>query len=297
MLGRSRSCLGVVLASVLLAVLPACQSVKPQTDPSTVAAVAEKKTELQQVADKPVTHGIVRGYSEFVMDLSSGRELASYQADELRYPASLTKMMTLYLLFEDIAAGRTSLSSDFTVSANAARQPPSKIGLREGETITAREAAEALAVKSANDVAIVIAENLAGSEAEFARRMTAKARSLGLKRTLYYNASGLPDTRQVTTARDMAVLGRSLKLRFPQYASMFRAKSFKFRGRSFKTTNNLLGKVFGVDGLKTGYTRASGYNLVSTARRGGKRRLVVVMGGQSEAARDKQVTQLLDASF
>ncbi|MEP3665745.1 MAG: D-alanyl-D-alanine carboxypeptidase family protein, partial [Roseibium sp.] len=208
-----------------------------------------------------------------------------------------TKMMTLYLLIEEVASGRYSLSTPLNVSAKAARQPPAKLGLKAGSTITVEQAARALAVKSANDVAIVIAENISGSESAFASKMTSKARALGLSRTRFVNASGLPDPAQVTTARDMASLGRALKNRFPQYGSYFRATSFSFNGRSYRATNNLLGKVAGVDGLKTGYISMAGYNLVATARRGNAQRMVVVMGGKSEGARDRQVTKLLEQSF
>jgi len=206
-------------------------------------------------------------------------------------------MMTLYLLSEAVSEGRYSLSSPLTVSANAAGQAPAKIGLSAGSSITVEQAARALAVKSANDVSVAVAENLAGSEAAFAREMTAKARALGLSRTRFVNASGLPDPAQVTTARDMAKLGIALKQRFPQYGSYYTARSFTYNGRTFRATNNLLGKVAGVDGLKTGYVRMSGYNLVATARRGGKQLIVVVMGGKSEQARDTEVARLIEAHF
>lgn len=285
---------GVIFAAVLLA---GCQTATNdrQVSPEQVAPTTPASLTIQ--IDRPTNTNINRGYSDFVMDLASGRELASYHADDLRYPASLTKMMTLYLLFEDIQAGKISLSSEFTVSANAASRPPARLGLKAGETITARDAAQALAIKSANDVAVVVAENLSGSEAAFARRMNAKARALGLSKTHYVNASGLFDPRHVTTARDMAKLGRALKFGFPQYGSYYRAREFVYKGKHYKATNNLIGKVAGVDGLKTGYVSASGYQLVATARRGGKQRLVVVMGGSSEGARDRQVTELLEQSF
>ncbi|WP_417686091.1 D-alanyl-D-alanine carboxypeptidase family protein [Roseibium sp.] len=284
----------LTLAGMLLA---SCQTA-PQPSPQTAAAVpAAQPSAVAAVSYAPASTAVARGYSELVMDMASGAELSSVNADAPRYPASLTKMMTLYLLFEEVEAGRVSLSTPLTVSAKAAGQPPAKIGLKAGSTITVDEAIRALAVKSANDVAITVAENLAGSESAFASRMTAKARALGLSRTRFVNASGLPDPAQVTTARDMARLGRALKTRFPQYASNFRARSFEHGGRSFRATNNLLGKVAGVDGLKTGYISLSGYNLVATARRGGQQRLVVVMGGKSEASRDAKVTQLIEASF
>ncbi len=283
----------VMVAGLLLA---SCQTASGPVSTAAVTPQASAPQTASLVSYAPST-AVPRGHSVLVLDAASGRELHAVNADEARFPASLTKMMTLYLLFEEVSAGRKSLSSPLSVSANAARQPPAKIGLKAGTTISVEQAARALAVKSANDVAVAVAENISGSEAAFARKMTSKARLLGLRKTRFVNASGLPDTAQVTTARDMAKLGRALKSRFPQYASYFRARSFTYNGRSFRATNNLLGKVQGVDGLKTGYIGLSGYNLVATAQRGGKKRLVVVMGGKSESSRDREVTQLLESHF
>jgi D-alanyl-D-alanine carboxypeptidase len=280
---------------VLAGFLAACQTAQgPGPAPATSTAPAVEAAPLPAVAYAPET-AVERGFSALVLNASTGEELYAVDADAPRYPASLSKMMTLYLLFEAVSEGRYSLSTPLSVSAKAASEPPAKIGLKAGSTITVEEAARALAVKSANDVAIVVAENLAGSEAAFARQMTSQARALGLSRTRFVNATGLPDPGQVSSARDMAVLGLALKRRFPQYASYYRAKSFSYNGRTFRATNNLVGKVAGVDGLKTGYIRMSGYNLVATANRGGKRLIVVVMGGASEAARDKEVTRLIEA--
>jgi D-alanyl-D-alanine carboxypeptidase len=282
---------------LLLAVaLAACQTAQgPATSSASASATpAVQSASLPVISYAPAT-AVERGFSALVLNAATGEELYAVDADAPRYPASLSKMMTLYLLFEAVSEGRYSLSSPLTVSAKAAAEPPAKIGLKAGSTITVEQAARALAVKSANDVALAIAENLAGSEAAFARQMTAQARALGLSRTRFVNATGLPDPSQVTSARDMAKLGLALKRRFPQYGSYYRAKSFSYNGRSFRATNNLVGKVAGVDGLKTGYIRMSGYNLVATANRGGKRLVVVVMGGQSEAARDREVTRLIEA--
>jgi D-alanyl-D-alanine carboxypeptidase len=285
---------GAVFLALLLA---ACQtSQAPSPSASSAAPVANapvQSTSLPVVGYAPAT-AEERGFSALVLDASTGQQLYAVDADAARFPASLTKMMTLYLLFEAVAEGRYSLSSALTVSENAASQPPAKIGLKAGTTITVQQAARALSVRSANDVGVAVAENLAGSETAFARQMTQQARALGLSRTRFENATGLPDPGQVTTARDMAKLGLALKRRFPQYASYYRAKSFTYNGRTFKATNNLLGKVPGVDGLKTGYIRMSGYNLVATARRGGKQVIVVVIGGKSESARDKEVTRLIE---
>lgn len=285
---------GAVFLALLLA---ACQTAQaPSPSASSAAPVANapvQSTSLPVVGYAPAT-AEERGFSALVLDASTGQQLYAVDADAARFPASLTKMMTLYLLFEAVAEGRYSLSSPLTVSENAASQPPAKIGLKAGTTITVQQAARALSVRSANDVGVAVAENLAGSETAFARQMTQQARALGLSRTRFENATGLPDPGQVTTARDMAKLGLALKRRFPQYASYYRAKSFTYNGRTFKATNNLLGKVSGVDGLKTGYIRMSGYNLVATARRGGKQVIVVVIGGKSESARDKEVTRLIE---
>ena len=284
-----------LISIFLLGFLAACQTAQgPGPAPATSTAPAVEAAPLPAVAYAPET-AVERGFSALVLNASTGEELYAVDADAPRYPASLSKMMTLYLLFEAVSEGRYSLSTPLSVSAKAASEPPAKIGLKAGSTITVEEAARALAVKSANDVAIVVAENRAGSEAAFARQMSSQARALGLSRTRFVNATGLPDPGQVSSARDMAVLGLALKRRFPQYASYYRAKSFSYNGRTFRATNNLVGKVAGVDGLKTGYIRMSGYNLVATANRGGKRLIVVVMGGASEAARDKEVTRLIEA--
>lgn len=286
--------LGAVFLALLLAACQTAQAPTPSASSGTPAASATVQTaSLPAVGFAPAT-AEERGFSALVLDASTGEQLYAVDADAARFPASLTKMMTLYLLFEAVVEGRYSLSSPLTVSQNAASQPPAKIGLKAGTTITVQQAARALSVRSANDVGVAVAENLAGSEAAFARQMTQQARALGLSRTRFENATGLPDPGQVTTARDMAKLGLALKRRFPQYASYYRAKSFTYDGRTFKATNNLLGNVAGVDGLKTGYIRMSGYNLVATARRGGKQLIVVVMGGKSESARDKEVTRLIE---
>ncbi|WP_305983665.1 D-alanyl-D-alanine carboxypeptidase family protein [Roseibium sp. MMSF_3544] len=297
---RSSAVLKKISALLLAVFLAACQTTQPA--PPSPAAASSATTAPVQNASLPVigyapATAEERGFSALVLDASTGQELYAVNADAARFPASLTKMMTLYLLFEAVADGRYSLSSPLTVSVNAASQPPAKLGLKEGSTITVRQAAQALSVRSANDVGVAVAENLAGSEEAFARQMTQQARALGLSRTRFVNATGLPDPAQVTTARDMAKLGLALKRRFPQYASYYRAKSFNYNGRTFKATNNLLGKVPGVDGLKTGYIRMSGYNLVATARRGGKQLIVVVIGGKSETARDTEVARLIEAHF
>ena len=201
--------------------------------------------------------------------------------------------MTLYMLFERLESGKLSLDSQLRVSEHAADQSPTKLGLREGSTISVEDAIKGLVTRSANDAAVVVAENLAGSEEEFARQMTRKARALGMSNTTYRNASGLPDSAQVTTARDQATLGRAIQERFPRYYRYFSTRSFTFRGQRIGNHNRLLGKVEGVDGIKTGYIRASGFNLVTSVKRDGRHVVAVVLGGTSAGARDSRMRQLL----
>ncbi|MEO1310490.1 MAG: D-alanyl-D-alanine carboxypeptidase family protein [Pseudomonadota bacterium] len=236
-------------------------------------------------------------YAAFVIHAHSGDILFSRHADRTRYPASLTKLMTLYLLFEKIEAGEYSLSTPLKISSNAAAEPPSKLGLKPGDTITVEEAINALVIRSANDVAVVVAENLAGSETTFARRMTAKARSLGMRRTTFRNASGLPNRRQVTTARELALLAQRVTQDFPEFADYFARTSFQYRGRTYRTHNNVLVQYAGATGLKTGYTRMSGYNLATTAERDGVPLIGVVLGGRSGRTRDAHMRLILDRAF
>jgi D-alanyl-D-alanine carboxypeptidase len=224
-----------------------------------------------------------------VVDGKTGRILFAENEDETRYPASITKVMTLYLLFEQLERGRYRIDSPLQVSAWAARQAPSKLGLRAGQTIEVEDAIKALVTKSANDVAVTVAENIAGSEEAFAEMMTRKARQLGMTRTIYRNASGLPDARQVTTARDLIILGRAIQDRFPRYYAYFGAYSFVYRGAVHRNHNKLLGRVEGVDGIKTGYTRMSGFNLLTSAKRNDGRHLIAVaLGGRSRRRRDRR---------
>lgn len=233
-------------------------------------------------------------YSAIVVDAGSGKVLYDVDAGAQRYPASLTKMMTLYMLFEAIGSGRVGTTDQIPVSAYAASRPPSKLGLRAGEAVDVDTAIRALATKSANDVAVAVAEYLGGSEQQFAAQMTAKARILGLRGTVFVNASGLPDDMQRTTARDVAMLGLTLRKRYPQYAPYFAAQSFTFRGRTVKGHNDLIGRVAGVDGMKTGYIRASGFNICTSVTRGGRRLIVVVMGGDSARQRNDHVEDLIE---
>ncbi len=233
-------------------------------------------------------------YAGIVVDVKTGRTLYQDNADSQRYPASLTKMMTLFLLFEDLEAGKVRLTTRITFSANAAAEPPSKLGIRAGATLTVRDAIYALVTRSANDVATALGEHLAGSESRFAARMTETARSIGMSRTTFRNAHGLPSSGQVTTARDMATLGRALIDRFPTYFEYFSTPSFRYNGVTIRNHNNLLGRVAGVNGIKTGYTRASGYNLVTSVNRNGRQIVAVVLGGRSGSSRDAHMVDLIN---
>ncbi len=233
-------------------------------------------------------------YADIVVDANSGRVLRSKNADAIRHPASLTKIMTLYLLFERIEAGRVTLKTSFPVSEHASVQAPSKLGLKPGQSVVVEDAIKALVTKSANDVAVVVAEAIGGSETKFAAMMTAKARALGMSRTVYKNASGLPDAGQVTTARDQAQLGRAIQDRFPKLYQYFATRVFHHHGRALRNHNRLLGRVKGVDGIKTGYVRASGFNLVTSMHRGNRHVVAVVMGGRTGRARDAQMERLLE---
>ena len=233
-------------------------------------------------------------YAAIVVDANSGNVMHSSNADALRHPASLTKIMTLYLLFERLEAGKLKLDSPLKVSEHAAGQDPTKLGLKEGGTILVEDAIKGIITRSANDAAVVVAENIANSEGEFAEMMTRKARALGMTKTVYQNASGLPDDEQVTTARDQSILGRAIQERFPRSYKYFQIRSFTFRGQTIGNHNRLLGRVDGVDGIKTGYTRASGFNLVTSLHRDGRYVVAVVLGGTSAGSRDGRMRELLE---
>jgi D-alanyl-D-alanine carboxypeptidase len=232
-------------------------------------------------------------FSSIIVDGNSGATLSSNNPDASRHPASLTKIMTLYLLFERLDSGKMKLDTEMPVSEHAADQAPTKLGLRPGQTIRVEDAIKGLVTRSANDAAVVIAEAIAGDEDDFAKLMTRKARMLGMTKTVYRNASGLPDDDQVTTARDQSTLGRAIQDRFPRHYRYFSTVAFTFRGHSISNHNHLLGTVEGVDGIKTGYTRASGFNLVTSMRRGNRHLVGVVLGGRSGGSRDAIMRNLL----
>ena len=237
------------------------------------------------------------GYSSIVVDANTGKVLESANADTKNYPASLTKIMTLYLTFEALHNGKLTLDQKLPVSRLAAGRAPSRLGLRKGETISVHDAITALVTKSANDVATVLAEAIGGTERNFARQMTRRAHELGMRNTNFRNASGLPNRGQLSTAADMATLARAMLTRFPNEYKYFSTRTFTWKGRTYYNHNKLLGKYEGLDGIKTGYIRASGFNLVASARRNGTRLIAVMFGGKTWRKRNRQVARLLDRGF
>jgi D-alanyl-D-alanine carboxypeptidase (penicillin-binding protein 5/6) len=236
-------------------------------------------------------------YAAIVIDANSGEMLYDKRADSPRYPASVTKVMTLYLTFEALSEGRLKLTDRVPITPRAAAQAPTKLGLPVGDSVSVDEAIRAMTVKSANDIAVAMAERLGGSEARFAALMTLRGQELGMRNSRFVNASGLPDSRQISTARDLAILSRATMRDFPQYYSYFSIKGFEFRGRYIAGHNRLLTNMPGFDGLKTGYTNASGYNLAGSAVKDGRRLIAVVLGGSSTAWRDNNMEDLLTTGF
>ena len=235
-----------------------------------------------------ITGGEPKG-TAIVMDARTGEILYAERADSQRYPASVTKVMTMYLAFEALASGRLHLTDTVLVSPLAAAQPPTKLGLRAGETISVEDALHAMAVHSANDMAIAIAEKIGGTASRFSDMMTLKAQQLGMTNTRYVNPNGLPDSRQLSSAHDIAILARAVLRDYPQYYNFFSQEQFTYRGRTFVNTNHLLGKMPGVDGLKTGFTNAAGFNLAASAVRNNHRLIAVVMGSSSSPVRNASV--------
>ena len=236
-------------------------------------------------------------YAALIMDAETGRVLKAVEPDTPNYPASLTKMMTLYLVFDALQRKEWTLDKPLKVSARAARQPASRLGLPPGSSIAVKDAILALVTKSANDIATTVAEGMDKSERDFALRMTSMARKLGMKNTTFRNASGLFHRGQTTTARDMAILARALLRDFPQQYHYFATPAFTYKGQTHRNHNGLLESYDGLDGIKTGYINASGFNLVASATRGGRRLIGIVFGGQTATTRNRQMAQLLDAGF
>ncbi|TFU02900.1 D-alanyl-D-alanine carboxypeptidase [Polymorphobacter arshaanensis] len=236
-------------------------------------------------------------YAAILLDAKSGEVLYSRQADAPRYPASITKVLTLYIAFEELSKGRMQMSDKIVMSRFATTQAPSKLGLKQGATITVEDAMNVIATKSANDIAVALAEHISGSEIAFASRMTSTARRLGMKSSTFVNATGLPDDRQLTTARDIATLSRAVLRDYPQYYPIFSQESVEYKGQEIESHNHLLGVLPGVDGIKTGYTAAAGFTLAASAKRNNQRLIAVVLGGPSRLARDNNITDLIDTGF
>ncbi|MDR3408001.1 MAG: D-alanyl-D-alanine carboxypeptidase [Methylovirgula sp.] len=238
-------------------------------------------------------HGAPSRLAEIAVDTNSGRVLYAQNENDLRHPASITKVMTLYLLFKELDKGRLHLSSRLTISPHAAAQAPTKLGLRPGQTISVDDAIKAVVTKSANDIAVAIAEGIGGSEENFCAMMTREAHALGMMHTHYADASGLPNDTQITTAADLAILGRAIQERFPRYFHYFSLQEFAYRGQRIRNHNHLLGRIPGLDGIKTGYTRASGFNLLTSVHYRGRAIVAVVLGGTSAASRDRAMAALI----
>nr|WP_070960117.1 D-alanyl-D-alanine carboxypeptidase family protein [Hyphomonas sp. Mor2] len=236
-------------------------------------------------------------YASIVIDLETDQVLHARHADAPRYPASLTKAMTLYMLFDAMKSGEVKLYERLPVSRAAASQPPSSLRLRAGSTITTKDAINALITKSANDVAVVVAERLGGSEERFATLMTAKAIAMGMENTTFKNASGLPNSQQLSTARDMSVLAERLLEDHADYYGYFANTKFSWGRANYRNHNKLIGKVVGVDGIKTGYTRSSGFNLMASAKRRGRRVVAIMFGGSTARSRDQHVSDLIEAAY
>lgn len=261
-------------------------------------SVAASPAEAARKKRRHVGGGYTPPYAAMVVDVKSGRTLHAVNEDAPRIPASLTKVMTLYLLFEQLERGRFNMDSELKISSYAASQPPTKLGVRAGSTIEVEDAIKSMITLSANDVSVAVAENIAGSEDAFAEMMTRKARSLGMSSSRFYNPHGLPNSPpNITTARDLTVLARAIQERFPKYFSYFQTRSFQYGARTIRGHNRLLGRVEGVDGIKTGYTRASGFNLMTSAKSDGRQIVSVVLGGRSGASRDNIMTDLVLANL
>src|SRR5690349_20991004 len=264
---------------------------------TTTILISSESAEARRYKHRRHHHVVRESYSpqfsSIIVDGNSGAVLSSNNPDGIRRPASLTKIMTLYLLVERLDAGKMKLDTEMEVSEHASEQAPTKLGLKPGQTLKVEDAIKGLVTRSANDAAVVIAEAIAGDEDEFAKLMTRKARALGMSKTTYRNASGLPNDEQLTTARDQATLGRAIQDRYPRYYRYFATTVFNYRGQSIRNHNRLLGNVEGVDGIKTGYTHASGFNLVSSMRRGNRHLIGVVLGGRSGGSRDAIMRNLL----
>jgi D-alanyl-D-alanine carboxypeptidase len=273
----------LLVASVMVAILTGAADARQRHRPSDAGHRSARGEDYKPPA------------ASIVIDGGTGAVLQASNSNMRCHPASLTKVMTLYLLFERLDAGELHLDDLLKVSEHASEQAPSKLDLRPGQTITVEDAIKGIVTKSANDAAVAVAEGLGHSEGNFAKLMTQEARSLGMTSTTYVNASGLPDDIQVTTAKDQALLGRAIQERFPRYYKYFSIQAFVYRGETMRNHNHLLGAVEGVDGIKTGYTRASGFNLITSVHRDGRHIIAVVLGGKSSSERDAHMRKLIAA--
>ena len=236
-------------------------------------------------------------YAAIVVDAKTGEVLYGKRADAPRYPASITKVMTLYLAFEALAAGKIELDDPVVFSPRAAAQSPTKLGIRAGDSISVMQAMQGMVTRSANDAAVAMAEKLGGTEQRFATLMTLRAHELGMTNTNFTNANGLPDSRNISSARDLAILSRAVMRDYPQYYRLFSTKSFNFRGQTIGNHNHMLSEVSGIDGLKTGFTNASGFNIAISGVRDNRRLIVVVLGGPNRITRDRVAESLLNTGF
>ena len=280
----------IALTVAVLFALPAVNTAHAQQAAASKQAPTKK---AKQAKKQPAKKAPPPKQSAMIIDGNTGAVLHDDAADELRFPASLTKVMTLYMVFSEIEQGRLSFSSRITASARAAAAPPSKLDLKPGDTISVADAVKALVVRSANDVAVAVAEHIGGSEPAFARAMTQRARQIGMSSTVFHNASGLPEPRQITTARDMLTLALRIQDDFPKHYHYFSTSTFSFGDKTWRSHNTLMRSFPGMDGMKTGYIRASGFNLVSSVRTGNKHIVGVVFGGQTAAARNAHMQGLL----
>ena len=302
----ARAMFAAVVAVGLMVPLAAAPSFAQTTTKSKVKAAAStpvskaapRSKKIQTAKRKPSSKSDTSDrYAALIIDAQTGRVLHEANANELRYPASLTKAMTLYMTFEAIEQGRLRMDQRLPVSVSAASQPPTKLGLKEGDTVPVRDLIYSLITKSANDAAVVLAEGLGGDEDVFAQRMTTRAHQLGMKSTTFRNASGLPNDAQVSTASDLAILAMAMMRDFPTYYPLFSMQESSYAGRVHTNHNRMLGWYAGAEGLKTGYTNASGFNLLFVAKRDGRRLIGVVMGGRTAQSRDTHMGELMDRGF
>ncbi|MFG1426677.1 serine hydrolase [Roseixanthobacter glucoisosaccharinicivorans] len=294
----SAKLVAAALAAVMVMACASGADAKPRKQKSAQTQSHSKKAKATaDRSDENTGPGWKTGTSAIIVDGNTGKVLYEDNADALRHPASVTKVMTLYLLFEQLEAGRLKLDSEMVVSARAAAQSPSKLNVRAGSTIDVEDAIKAIVTRSANDVAVVIAETVGGTEERFADMMTRKAHALGMSRTNFENANGLPNPRQVTTARDLSILGRAIQERFPRQYKYFATRSFTYKGETIGNHNRLLGRIEGVDGIKTGYTRASGFNLLTSVHRDDRYLIGVVLGGSSASSRDARMASLIANNY